>query len=141
LVTCLILSVASAAAGGAREKPGASKSSDYAGPDILNLATGLTIRYPVFAVSGWSIKSVSYGWLDITRTGTLRYSVVQPDTKKQEGFESPAPDSAEVSEGMLNLRYRFVYLPQDRWGTIRTGISAAGAKRKWGRVLARWRQH
>ena len=62
----------------ARKKPrvGAAGMApdDYTRPQLLNADTSPTLRYPVASFSGWSVKSTSYGWFDVTRQG-IRYSV------------------------------------------------------------------
>ena len=44
--------------------------------------------------SGWSVKSTSYGWLDVTRNG-IRFGVVQPADKISEGFDMA---TAEITD-------------------------------------------
>jgi hypothetical protein len=108
---------------------------DYTKPQLVDGDTNPTLRYPVASFSGWSIKSTSYGWFDITRQG-IRYGVVQPADKISEGFNM---SNAEVTDlkieqtylmfhrGTDKKRYAVFYVSQDRWGTIHSGPGAMGA--------------
>jgi ankyrin repeat protein len=114
-------------------------------PQLLNVRTNPTLRYPVMSESGWSVKSLSYGWFDISRN-SVRYSVVEPSKKANEGFDIPRGEIGEVSVNykywtILNFRplqekrrgarkyYLFAYVPQDRWGKVHT---AAGLQKFFG---------
>jgi hypothetical protein len=128
-----------ASAGQAARKKSRTGSSaapdDYTKPQLLNADTAPTLRYPVASFSGWSVKSTSYGWFDVTRQG-IRFSVVQPADKISEGFNM---SSAEITDlkidqtylmfhrGADKKRYSVFYLSQDRWGTIHSGPGAMGA--------------
>src|SRR5208282_3766417 len=82
----IIISVASVAAvGQARKKSkmGGGPPDDYLKPELLNADTNPTLRYPVASFSGWSVRSTSYGWFDVTRNG-IHYGVVQPADKMSE---------------------------------------------------------
>jgi hypothetical protein len=136
----IIMSIASAAAlGQARKKSklsaGGASPDDYTKPELLNADTNPTLHYPAASFSGWSVKSTSYGWLDITRQG-IRYGVVQPADKISEGFNM---SSAEITDlkiedtylvfhrGAEKKKYMLFYMSQDRWGTIHSGAGAIGA--------------
>jgi len=136
-----MMSVASAVAlGQARKKSrgGAGASpDDYLKPALLNADTSPTLRYPVASFSGWSVKSTSYGWFDVTRNG-VRYGVVQPAEKMSEGFDMSIAEVTELKieqtylmfhRGAEKKRYALFYLSRDRWGTIHSGpgsMQAAG---------------
>ena len=132
LLLFIIMSVASAAAlGQARKKsagPGATPD-DYLKPQLLNADANPTLRYPVASFSGWSVKSTSYGWFDVTRNG-IHYGVVQPADKMNEGFEMSIPEIGDLKieqtylmfhRGAEKKRFALFYLSQDRWGTIHSG--------------------
>lgn len=95
----IIMSIASAAAiGQARKKSkiggGGASPDDYTKPQLLNADANPTLRYPAASFSGWSVKSTSYGWFDVTRNG-VRYGVVQPADKISEGFDM---SSSEITD-------------------------------------------
>ena len=136
----LIINVTLAtAAGQARKKSkmstGGASPDDYTKPQLLNADTNPTLRYPAASFSGWSVKSTSYGWFDVTRQG-IHYAVVQPADKISEGFDM---GSAEITDlkieqtylmfhrGAEKKKYMVFYLSQDRWGTIHSGPGAMGA--------------
>lgn len=127
------------ATGQARKKSrgatGGSSPDDYTKPQLLNADANPTLRYPVASFSGWSVKSTSYGWFDVTRQG-IRYSVVQPADKISEGFNMSVAEVAELKieqtylmfrRGADRKRYSVFYLAQERWGTIHSGPGAMGA--------------
>jgi hypothetical protein len=69
---CIIMAIASAVAvGQARKKSTRSDAApdDYLKPELLNADSNPTLRYPAASFSGWSVKSTSYGWFDVTRNG------------------------------------------------------------------------
>src|SRR5208283_521682 len=137
----IIMSVASAVAlGQARKKSRAGAGAspdDYLKPALLNADTSPTLRYPVASFSGWSVKSTSYGWFDVTRNG-VRYGVVQPAEKMGEGFDMSIAEITDLKieqtylmfhRGAEKKRYALFYLSRDRWGTIHSGpgsMQAAG---------------
>lgn len=143
LLLCIITMVACAVAAAQARKKSAGPSAtpdDYLKPQLLNADANPTLRYPVASFSGWSVKSTSYGWFDVTRNG-IRYGVVQPADKMNEGFEMAIPEIGDLKieqtylmfhRGADKKRYTLFYLFQDRWGTIHSGpgsmqASAVGA--------------
>jgi len=101
--------------------------SDIVRPQLLNADSDPTLRFPILNMSGVSIFSLSYGWFDISRKG-IRYTVVQPDKKKDESYEAGSSDIGEikVSHNFLEFRHgkkreKIFYLLQDRWGSIHSG--------------------
>ncbi|HMD86619.1 MAG TPA: hypothetical protein VKO18_18180 [Terriglobia bacterium] len=134
LLLLIIMSVASAVAvGQARKKSrggaGSASPDDYLKPALLNADANPTLRYPVASFSGWSVKSTSYGWFDVTRNG-IRYGVVQPAEKMSEGFDMSVAEITDLKieqaylmfhRGTEKKRYALFYLSQDRWGTIHSG--------------------
>jgi len=108
-------------------------------PQLLNADTNPTLRFPIGRAS-LSVSSVSYGWLDITRTG-IHYTVEQPPKKLADGFSASA---AEIRDLKLqdrnntvafrdgNKRETIFYVPQENWGSARGGreffaLTAEGA--------------
>lgn len=96
-------------------------------PQLLNADSDPTLRYPILNMSGSSIFSLSYGWLDVNREG-IHYTVVQPDKKKNEGYEAGFNELTQIKlqRNFLEFRHpkqrdRIFYLPRDRWGSIHTG--------------------
>jgi hypothetical protein len=96
-------------------------------PQLLNADSNPTLRYPVMNMSGNSIFSLSYGWFDVDHKG-IRYTVVQPDKKKNESYECSFNDLTQVKmwRNFLEFRHakdreRIIYLSQDRWGSVHTG--------------------
>lgn len=140
LLLFIMMSVASAAAvGQARKKSkaggGSASPDDYLKPELLNADSNSTLRYPAASFSGWSIKSTSYGWFDVTRNG-IRYSVVQPADKMSEGFDMSNGEIIDLKieqmylmfhRGAEKKKYMVFYLSQDRWGTIHSGPGAMQA--------------
>jgi hypothetical protein len=127
------------AAGQARKKSKASAGGgvpdDYTKPQLLNADTNPTLRYPAASFSGWSVKSSSYGWLDVTRQ-RIRFAVVQPADKISEGFDMANTEITELKiensylmfhRGADKKKYMIFYLSQERWGTIHSGGGAIGA--------------
>ena len=112
--------------------------SEITKPELLNADTNPTLRYPIASFSGWSIFSTSYGWLDVTRKG-IRYTVVEPPKKIDEGFEADLNEISDLKSQMSYLLFRvsnkkhtIFYVPQSRWGSIHSGpgamqVSASGA--------------
>lgn len=101
--------------------------SDIVRPQLLNADSDPTLRYPILNMSGLSIFSDSYGWFDISRKG-IRYTVVQPDKKKDESYEAGSNDIGEikVAHNFLEFRHgkkrkKIFYLRQDRWGSVHSG--------------------
>ena len=108
-------------------------------PQVLNPDSyNPTLRYPVASFSGWSIMSTSYGWFDVTRDA-IRYTVVQPKGKLDEGFES---GKAELSD--IEIKYAYLYfkasgkkhmvfyVPEESWGSIHSGPGAMAASGRGG---------
>lgn len=140
LLLFLIIGVALAsAASQARKKSnaggGGASPDDYLKPQLLNGDSNPTLRYPAASFSGWSVKSTSYGWFDVTRQG-IRYGVVQPADKISEGFTLSSSEITELKieqtyltfrRGGEKKKYSVFYLSQDRWGTIHSGPGAMGA--------------
>lgn len=136
----IIMVVASIAAfGQARKKSkssaGGASPDDYTKPVLMNADTNPTLRYPAASFSGRSVKSTSYGWLDVTRNG-IRFGVVQPADKISEGFNMASAEITELKiedtylmfhRGAEKKKYMVFYMSQDRWGTIHSGAGAMGA--------------
>jgi hypothetical protein len=119
----------------ARRKRSAAREDygEVAKPQLLNADTDPTLRYPIASFSGWSIHSTSYGWLDVTRRG-IHYRVVQPEGKRDEGFEASLEELDEIKLVYAYLQFRIsnkkhtiFYLPEERWGTIHSGPGAMQA--------------
>ncbi|MFZ0959820.1 MAG: hypothetical protein WAO35_02865 [Terriglobia bacterium] len=140
LLFFLVLGIGSAVAlGQARKKSkaggGSGSLDDYLKPQLLNADSNPTLRYPVASFSGWSVKSTSYGWFDVTRNA-IRYSVVQPADKISEGFEMSTGEIIDLKieqmylmfhRGSEKKKYMIFYLSQDRWGMIHSGPGAIQA--------------
>ncbi len=134
LVMCVSLATA---AGQARKKSRSNGATpdDYTKPQLLNADTNPTLRYPVASLSGWSVKSTSYGWFEVTRQG-IRYGVVQPADKISEGFNLSIAEVTDLKieqtylmfhRGAEKKRYSVFYLSQDRWGTLHSGPGVMSA--------------
>lgn len=107
-------------------------------PELLNADSQPTLRYPAASFSGWSVFSTSYGWFDVTKNG-IRYTVVEPEGKRNESFEATASDISDLELKYAYLYFRtsnkkrtVFYVPRDRWGSIHSGpaamqLAAAGA--------------
>ena len=101
-------------------------------PQLLNADTNPTLRYPIGNISGWSVNSLSYGWLDVSQ-GRIHYSVMQPAGKLNEGFDIPTGEISEVKIEMYlqfhrdKKKFNIFYLPQDRWGSIHSGPGTMAA--------------
>jgi hypothetical protein len=116
---------------------GSAAPDDYLKPELLNADTNPTLRYPVASFSGWSVKSTSYGWFDVT-WNRIHYGVVQPADKMVEGFDMSSAEIADLKLEQTYLMFHrgaekkkdtIFYLSQDRWGTIHSGpgsMQAAG---------------
>ena len=140
LLLLLIITVSSVVGfGQARKKSkvnsGGISPDDYTKPQLLNADTNPTLRYPVASFSGWSVKSTSYGWFDVTQN-RVHYAVVQPADKISEGFDMSIAEVTDLKieetylmfhRGAEKKRYAVFYLAQDRWGTIHSGPGAMGA--------------
>ncbi len=99
-------------------------------PQLLNADTDPTLRYPIASFSGWSVFSASYGWLDVTRAG-IRYSVVEPPGKANEGFAASSGEISEIKMVQSYISFRIpakkhmiFYVAQNRWGAIHSGPGA-----------------
>src|SRR5579863_7029753 len=93
-------------------------------PQLLNPDSDPTLRYPILNMSGSSIFSLSYGWLDVNREG-IYYTVVQPEKKKNEGYQAAFNDLGEIKLQRnfpecrdVKKREKIFYLREDRWGSI-----------------------
>ncbi len=140
LILFLILSATSAAAAQFARKSSSRRGGrvddadieDALKPQLLNADTNPTLRYPIGSISGWSVRSLSYGWLDVTRD-RIHYSVVEPAGKLDEGFDIPTGEISEVKIEMYlqfrrdKRRFNIFYLPQERWGTIHSGPGTMAA--------------
>jgi hypothetical protein len=135
-----------AAAGGSGKKP---KSEVFPGiPEVLNPDGDLTLRYPVMRFSGKTLHSISYGWFDVSRT-RVRYTVVQPERNASDAFDLPIdyiadPQVIKLAGGYTPIVMKFyggvaggdkkenmfIYLPQDRWGTVHTTTGMQAASRR-----------
>lgn len=108
---------------------------DYTKPQQIGGDSNPGLRYPAASFSGWSVKSTSYGWFDVSRNG-IHYAVVQPADKISEGFTLSSTEitNLKIEETYLTFhrgaerkRYAIFYLSQDRWGTIHSGPAAMNA--------------
>jgi hypothetical protein len=140
LILFLIISVTSAAAAQLARKGSSRRGGrvddadveDALKPQLLNADTDPTLRYPIGSISGWSVHSLSYGWLDVSR-GRIHYSVMQPAGKLDEGFDIPTGEISEVKIEMYlqfhrdKKKFAIFYLPQDRWGSIHSGPGTMAA--------------
>ncbi len=141
----IILIMASAAAaqkGATRRGSKGTPQSDLSNiirPQLLNGDTDPTLRFPITSMPG-SVFSITYGWLDITRS-SIRYEVVQPQSKAKNEFEASRFDINELkfSHNLLMFksgkkREMIIYLPQNRWGSIHTapGSQMAAGREKLG---------
>ena len=140
LILFLIISATSAAAAQLARKGSSRRGGrvddadieDALKPQLLNADTNPTLRYPIGSISGWSIRSLSYGWLDVSR-GRIHYSVIQPADKLDEGFDIPTGEISEVKIEMYlqfhrdKKRFAIFYLPQDRWGSLHSGPGTMAA--------------
>jgi len=144
LILFIILSVASSAAAqkagrkGSRGSAG-SDLSNIIRPQLLNGDSDPTLRFPVTSMPG-SVFSITYGWLDITRS-SVRYDVVQPPSKAKNEFAASRFDINDLNFSHNYLMFRsgrkremIIYLPQSRWGSIHTapGASAAAGRERLG---------
>ena len=124
-----------------RSKKGAvdEDTGEITKPQVLNPdSSNPILRYPAASLSGWSVMSTSYGWFDVTRDG-IRYTVVQPKGKLDEGFES---GKAELSD--IEIKYAYLYfkasgkkhmvfyMPEESWGSIHSGPGAMAASGRGG---------
>lgn len=121
------------------DKKGTRLGPEDVKPEILNIGTNPTLRYPVMRYSGLWTSSITYGWLDLTRD-RLRYIVVRPEKKESsEGLDIPAANIHDVGVGLpwgIILHFtggagkknnNFIYLPEDHWGKIHTSIGVQHA--------------
>ena len=130
----IIFSVTLSAAGQFAKRGGRLSSdrfdpADFASskPQLLNADSNPTLRYPIVRFSGLSVFSASYGWLDVSREA-VHYNAVSPPNKVQEGFVVPYKEISDVkmAHGGLTFhgqakKYNIFYMPQDSWGSIRSG--------------------
>jgi hypothetical protein len=137
LILFLIISTTSAAAAQFARKSSRRNQEvdieDALKPQLLNADTNPTLRYPIGSISGWSVHSLSYGWLDVSRD-RIHYGVVQPTGKLDEGFDVSTAEISQLKIDQMYLEFhrdkkRFVvfYLPQDRWGSIHSGPGTMAA--------------
>jgi hypothetical protein len=105
-------------------------------PQLLNPDSNPTLRYPIANMSGSSIFSLSYGWFDVDHNG-IRYTVVQPDKKKNESYQARFDELAQIKlhGNFLEFRHpkqrdRIFYLPENRWGSIHTGQGLMNASKE-----------
>jgi hypothetical protein len=136
-LACLLVFLGGTNAGGAQlatrsRKRGVRNSGfdDLSGmtqPQLLNADTDPTLRFPILNMSGSSVFSISYGWLDVNREG-IHYTVAQPDKKKKESYDAAFSELTEIKlqSNFLEVRHlkkreRIIYLLEDRWGSVHTG--------------------
>ena len=62
-------------------------------------------RYPAASFAGWSVKSTSYGWFDVTRQA-VRYAVVQPADKIGESFDMSIAEVTDLKVEQTYLMFR-----------------------------------
>jgi hypothetical protein len=121
------------------KRGGDSDLSSIVRPALVNAQTDPTLRFPVMSMPG-SVFSITYGWLDIT-SSTIRYTVVQPTSKAGHDFEVSrfAVGDLQLNKTVLSFKspkkeQKFIYLPQDRWGSVHTdrGTGAAANRESLG---------
>ena len=85
-----------------KARPGTTyeETGELPKPQLLDLETNPTLRYPAASFSGWSVFSTSYGWFDINKNG-IRYTPVEPKNKGNEGFEWVFPERRNACHGSL----------------------------------------
>lgn len=131
LMVC-ITSTAGATENGKKSKKDESNASVSNWlPQIEHSITDPELRYPVMYASGFTVKSISYGWLTITRA-QVRYEEVEPKGKSNEGFDLLRADIHYVETDVDGLpcpylhlgkpSSKFLYVPQDHWGEIHSSI-------------------
>ena len=124
-----------------RSKKGAvdEETGEIAKPQLLNPdSSNPVLRYPAASFSGWSVKSTSYGWFDVTRDA-IRYTVVQPKGKLDESFESGKSELSEIEIKYAYLYFKandkkhmVFYLPEESWSSIHSGPGAMAAAGRGG---------
>jgi len=140
-VAATFLSASSASPSERKSKKGAvnEEPSEFAKPELLSADTGNpTLRYPIASFSGWSVFSTSYGWFDVSRSG-IRYTVIQPPGKVNEGFEATSAELSEIVPYHVYLRFKtgnkkrmIFYLPEEQWGAVHSGPGAMAAASRGG---------
>jgi hypothetical protein len=137
LLLFLFLSVASV---GLAKTKGSKRGSDsdlssIVRPALVNAQTDPTLRFPVMSTS-----SDTYGWLDIS-SSTIRYTEVQPTRKSGHSFAVSRFAIGDLRFNKTELSFKapkkgqtFIYLPQDRWGSVHTprGKGAAANRESLG---------
>ncbi len=136
VLSTVFLSAADAAQLARRKSKISAAEEDYEGftkPQLLNADTNPILRYPVANFSGWSVFSTSYGWFDVSRDG-IRFTVVEPASKKNEGYEASSNEINDIKVQQSYLRFytgkkhrTIFYMPRDRWGAIHSGPGALQA--------------
>jgi len=112
-----------------RVKPEASTNEIRA--QLLNADTNPTLRFPV-ARMGHMNSTLSFGWLDISRT-SIRYRVEQPPEKSQDSFEVTRAQMRGLDFQGLFLEFsnpkmqRIFFLPPNEWDSFRRGFSIVSA--------------
>jgi hypothetical protein len=101
-------------------------------PELVNSDGDPTLRFPVMSIPG-SVFTITYGWLDIS-SSTIRYTVVRPTSKSSYSFQVSRASVGDVDVSNNYLTFispkkqpYFIYLPQDRWGTVHTGYGSDAA--------------
>jgi len=96
----------------------------------VNAQTDPTLRFPVMSMVG----SITYGWLDIS-SSMVRYTEVQPTRKSGHTFQVSrfAINNLRFNKTELSFKapkkwQTFIYLPQDRWGSVHTSFGARSAE-------------
>ena len=134
LLLLLFLGIPSVGLGAAKRQ---KKSGDYdlsgiVRPELVNAQTDPTLRFPVMNTAG-SVFSITYGWLDIS-SNTVRYTEMQPTRKAGHAFSVSrfAIGNLRLSRQWLEFKApkkneMFIYLSQDRWGTVHSGPGMGAA--------------
>lgn len=122
--------VASEKGGRQSVRPEAS-SNDIGRPQLLNTDTDPTLRYPI-ARMGHMNSTLSFGWLDISRT-SIRYQVETPPDKSQDSFAVSRVQIRGLSFQGLFLEFsnpkmqRIFFLPPNEWNSFRRGFNIVSA--------------
>lgn len=134
-VLFLILAMNSVVTAGepAKKKQPADEAAGPIEPTLLVGGERPALRFPAFCQSGPTIRSQSFGWLDVTRTA-VRYTVVQPKGRMHDGFEIPMRALNDRNPGLRNgfvlmfreergKKHAIQALREERWGKFHGGFT------------------
>jgi hypothetical protein len=135
LVLSIIFTINLVATAGepAEKKEAAGVGAGPMEPTLLVAGEIPTLRFPAWCQSGPTIRSDSFGWLDVTRTA-VRYTVVQPKGRMHDGFEIPMQALNSRNPGLRNgfvlmfqeergKKHAILALREERWGKFHGGFS------------------